>query len=137
MALGTLVFMTDKPTENTENHAPTAQPVPARAEGTRPQAAAPEPVEFEVRVAPKPGAFLVTGGALGVIVALISAWLGGGTEEHSMGSVFGFLAVLFAIIGVGIGAIVFLIFDRVGRKRTKHIYAVKEDSADGADTANE
>ncbi len=132
--------MTDKPTENTENtdnHAPSAQPVPARAEEARPQAATAEPVEFEVRVAPKPGAFLVTGGALGVIVALISAWLGGGTEEHSMGSVFGFLAVLFAIIGVGIGAIVFLIFDRVGRKRTKHIYAVKESSANGADTANE
>lgn len=131
--------MTDKPaenTENTDNDVPSAQPVPERAEEARPQTAAPEPVEFEVRVAPKPGAFLVTGGALGVIVALISAWLGGGTEEHSMGSVFGFLAVLFAIIGVGIGAIVFLIFDRVGRKRTKHIYAVKEGSSNGADTAN-
>ena len=76
--------MTDQPTENTDNHVPSAQPVPARAEEARPQAAASEPVEFEVRVAPKPGAFMVTGGALGVIVALISAWLGGGTEEHSV-----------------------------------------------------
>ena len=61
--------MTDQPTENTDNHAPSAQPVPARAEEARPQAATAEPVEFEVRVAPKPGAFMVTGGALGVIVA--------------------------------------------------------------------
>lgn len=126
--------MTEKPIEN---HAPSARPAdtqgagPADGPADGPAEAgsaseAQQPVEFEVRVAPKPGAFMLTGGVLGVILALISAWLRGGTEDHSMGAVFGFLAVLFAIIGVGVGAIVFLIFDRVGRKRTQHIYAVKE-----------
>lgn len=75
--------MTEKPIENP---ASSARPADIPADGLAEAGSATEaqqPVEFEVRVAPKPGAFMLTGGVLGVILALISAWLRGGTEDHS------------------------------------------------------
>lgn len=82
--------------------------------------------QITVRTAPKYVPFLVLGGLIGLAVAAISAFgfpnpqsASNPARSYDPSTVFGFLAVLFAGIGVVLGAIVALILDRVGRKRSR------------------
>lgn len=93
------------------------------------------PVSLRVRTAPKFWPFIGAGFVLGAIAALVVTWAGyasageraGGTPlEFSFGSTFGFFLVLLGVIGVAVGAIAFLIVDRIGRARAKTISAVEE-----------
>lgn len=80
-----------------------------------------EPVErreLVIRRAPKFVPFLIAGGIVGIIVAAIMALAAPGGAEYDRSSVFGFLTVLLAIPGVGLGAVVALVLDRRSLRRT-------------------
>ncbi len=64
------------------------------------------------------------GAAVGIIIAFISAFTGPESTDFSRGSVAGFLAVGFAIGGVLLAGIVFLIVDRITLKRGRRATAV-------------
>jgi hypothetical protein len=82
-----------------------------------------------VRRAPKISVFMIVGAALGVIVAMILTFAFNGTAEaspntgveYSQGQVFGFLVLICAPIGVALGGILALVFDRRSRRRTQQI----------------
>jgi len=82
--------------------------------------------QITVRTAPKYVPFLVLGGLIGLAVAAVSAFgfpnpqsLSNPARSYDPSTVFGFLAVLFAGVGVVLGAIAALILDRIGRKRSR------------------
>jgi membrane associated rhomboid family serine protease len=71
-----------------------------------------------IRRAPKFSVFLIVGGALGVIVALILTSLFPVDPNIGFGPIFGYFAIFGLVGGVLIGAIVALILDRVLSRRT-------------------
>ncbi|MFK4835003.1 potassium transporter Trk [Microbacterium sp. ZW T2_14] len=82
-----------------------------------------------VRRAPKISVFLILGALLGVVVAMILTFAFNGTAEaspntgveYSQAQVFGFLALICGTIGLALGAVVALIFDRRSRRHTHDI----------------
>ena len=91
-----------------------------------------EPVETEVtsdtvmvRRAPRFGRFIILGAILGAIVALILTFaFDGQAPENELvqfdkGQVFGFLLLICGAVGVGLGAVVALIIDRVLARRAE------------------
>lgn len=114
----------DSPAEQTPSGAPTPGP---------------REVQFELRTAPKLWPFLGAGIVLGAVVALIVSWFSheanvnaaaGGPVEFTFGAVFGFFLVIFGIIGACVGALGFLIADRVGRRQARTVNAVAEPVID-------
>ncbi|MFJ6418083.1 hypothetical protein [Paeniglutamicibacter sp. NPDC091659] len=81
-------------------------------------------IEVVVHSAPKFWPFMGVGAAVGIIIAFISAYSGPENPDFSRGSVAGFLMVGFAIAGVLLAGIVFLIVDRVTLKRGRRATAV-------------
>ncbi|GAA1829167.1 hypothetical protein [Agromyces salentinus] len=138
--------MSDTPTPREANEAAV---VPVQAEPV--QAAASEPVvesviETEVtsdtvtvRRAPRYGRFMTLGAALGAVVALVLTL--SFTPNPTMlqqqlgfdsGQVFGFLLLIFGSVGLAIGAVVALAFDRSLAKRAASV-AVEHEVAHRAD----
>lgn len=81
-----------------------------------------------VRRAPKYGVFLTLGAALGVLVAMILTFAFDGTDlpsvtgvQYSQTQVFGFLALIGIAVGVAVGGIVALVFDRALGKRAREV----------------
>ncbi|QEO16202.1 potassium transporter Trk [Agromyces intestinalis] len=66
----------------------------------------------EVRRAPRYGAFLLAGGVVGALVALILTFAFPENDQFDRGQVFGFLLLALGAVGVGIGALVALLIDR-------------------------
>ncbi|MFF5791856.1 hypothetical protein ACFY5D_07405 [Paeniglutamicibacter sp. NPDC012692] len=81
-------------------------------------------IEVVVHSAPKFWPFMGVGALVGIIIAFISAYSGPESPDFSRGSVAGFLSVGFAIAGVLLAGIVFLIVDRVTLKRGRRATAV-------------
>jgi hypothetical protein len=87
-----------------------------------------------LRRVPKYSVFLVLGAALGVLVALILtfAFNGSGTESpntglvYTQGQVFGFVALICVTVGVALGGVTALTFDRVLSRRTRAVIADRE-----------
>ncbi|MDP5228143.1 MULTISPECIES: hypothetical protein [Arthrobacter] len=82
--------------------------------------------QITVRTAPKYVPFLVAGGLIGLVVAAISAFgfptvqsVSNPARSYDPSTVFGFLAVLYAGLGVALGAVVALVLDRVGRRNSR------------------
>jgi hypothetical protein len=96
----------------------------------------PERRDVTVRRAPKFVPFVLIWALLGVIAAAVSAYTGPENPDFTRGTIFAFLAVLFALAGVLIGSLLFLVIDRVSVKRAKPATAVaepgQEASADSA-----
>jgi hypothetical protein len=107
-----------------EPQQPNAQPSPASGPS--------RPIEVTVRSSPKFWPFLVTGALIGVFAAIISAYTGEESVEFTRGAVLGFLAVFFGVAGLALGAIVWLVTDRVLRKRTRRATAVPLEGPDAA-----
>lgn len=80
-----------------------------------------------VRRAPKFSVFLLLGGALGVLAAMILTFAFDGTQEvspntglmYSQGQVFGFLLLICVPIGLAVAAAVALLLDRRSRSHTR------------------
>ncbi|GER22420.1 hypothetical protein NCCP1664_09170 [Zafaria cholistanensis] len=90
------------------------------------------PIEVTVRRSPKFWPFLVAGAFVGVFAAIISAYTGQESAEFTRGTVLGFLAVFFGMGGLALGAIAWLVTDRVQRKRARRATAVPLDGPDAA-----
>ncbi|MCB4209021.1 MFS transporter [Arthrobacter sp. UM1] len=80
-----------------------------------------EPQQARVRTAPRIMPFVGLGAVLGILVALFSAMLGPGSEDYSRGAAFGYFAMLFGMIGAGVGALAALILDRISLKRSESV----------------
>jgi hypothetical protein len=89
-----------------------------------------QPREVSVRRAPKFGPFMGAGVVLGIIVAAVSAYTGPESAEFTRGAVFGFLAVLFGVAGMLVGALVVLVVDRVSVRRSRKMLAVETEDPD-------
>lgn len=74
-------------------------------------------IEVMVHSSPKFWPFMGVGAVLGIIIGIVSAFLGPEQAEFTRGSVAGFLSTAFAVIGVLLAGIIFLIVDRVTLKR--------------------
>lgn len=97
-------------------------------------------LDVTVRTAPKIWAFLGSGLVLGAVVALVFTWIShaqlvqestDGQVEFSFGSAFGFFLVIFGLLGVALGAVVFLLVDRIGRRRSRTVHVTVEPAAEG------
>lgn len=103
-------------------------------------AAAPDAASLEhrtlvVRRAPKVQVFLVGGALLGVLAALPATLLGRENEEFTFGALFGYFLVLFGILGVALGAVVWLVLDRRSKKHTYTMTAEVVEDYEDADYA--
>ncbi|MEO9248628.1 hypothetical protein ABDK96_13150 [Citricoccus nitrophenolicus] len=88
-----------------------------------------------VRRAPKVQVFLVGGAVLGMVAALIATSVGGENEDFTFGALFGYFLVLFGIVGVALGALVWLVLDRRSRKHTYTVTAEAVEDYEDADYA--
>lgn len=86
-----------------------------------------QPREVSVRRAPKFAPFMGAGIVLGIIVAAISAYTGPESAEFTRGATFGFLAVIFGIVGMLVGALVVLVIDRISVRRSRKMLAVETE----------
>ncbi|PQZ96320.1 hypothetical protein CQ018_03380 [Arthrobacter sp. MYb227] len=77
----------------------------------------PQNIEVVVHSSPKFWPFMGVGAAIGIIIGVLSAFMGPEQAEFTRGSVAGFLGVAFAVVGVLLAGIIFLIVDRVTLKR--------------------
>ncbi|AIY02631.1 hypothetical protein ART_3032 [Arthrobacter sp. PAMC 25486] len=84
-----------------------------------PEITAGEPRKLQVRRAPKYVPFLIAGGLAGVATAALFTFLLPSDGDFAATSVFGLFAVLMVLPGVGLGALVALILDHQGRRKTK------------------
>ncbi|KHL05370.1 hypothetical protein [Sinomonas humi] len=87
--------------------------------------------QITVRRAPKFVPFLVTGGLLGAIAAVIFGSGGDLPDGYTSQSAFGYFLVLFVAVGVLVGGVAVLIVDRVSIKRARR--ATVEELPDEAD----
>ena len=83
---------------------------------------------LRVRRAPKYGVFLVLGAAVGVLVAMILTFAFRGTDEPSAAGVeytqmqvFGFLALVCVVVGLTIGGVIALLFDRAMARGARNV----------------
>ncbi|UNK46543.1 hypothetical protein [Arthrobacter sulfonylureivorans] len=104
----------------------TSEQEPARDD----RQAEPEHRDVTVRRAPKFVPFVLIWALVGVIAAAVSAYTGPENPDFTRGTIFAFLAVLFALAGVLIGSLLFLVIDRVSVKRAKPATAVAEPGQD-------
>jgi len=81
-----------------------------------------------VRRAPKYGVFLAAGAFLGILVALLLTVFIDGSDispytqvVYSQMQVFGFTALIFVVLGIAVGAVVALIFERTIGGRTRQV----------------
>lgn len=84
-------------------------------------------VEVRLRRAPKFWPFVGMGAALGILVAIVSAFTGPESAEFTRNTVAGFLSVYYGIAGVLVGCVTYLIVDRVTSKRDRRTTAVPVD----------
>jgi hypothetical protein len=88
-----------------------------------------------VRRAPKYSVFLVLGAAIGVFVAMILTFAFDGQPDPALGQtlqfsqsqVFGFLALICGVIGLGIGGIIAIVFDRTIGRRVRAVAVEREE----------
>lgn len=90
----------------------------------------PERRDVTVRRAPKFVPFIAVWAVLGVVLAAVSAYTGPENEEFTRGTIFAFMAVLFALAGILVGSLLFLLIDRASLKRAKQATAVAEPGQD-------
>jgi len=107
---------------NADESIPATPPAAPGAETT--DAAEPAPVQAQVvlRRSPRYNHFMILGAVVGAVAALILTFAFPANPTYDRGQVFGYLLLVGVAVGVGLGALVALILDRiVGRKGTSVI----------------
>ena len=102
--------------------------------GTRTPVVADSIETVQVRRVPKYSVFIGVGAALGIVAALILTYGFNGTVGtspntgmvYSQGQVFGFLTLICVTVGVVVGGVTALIFDRVLARRTRDVVVDRE-----------
>lgn len=95
----------------------------------------PTPQQMVYRRAPKITPFLVTGGLFGVVIAFFWVAVQGAAEEYSQGQTLGFIAAIFATIGVTLAALWWLLLDRRSKRHAETVYARRTENPQAADVA--
>ncbi len=105
-----------------------ASVVPASSSGDLPATRDDRIETVRVRRSPKYSVFFIAGAALGVIAALILTFAFHGSEQptasgvvYSQAQVFGFLALICITVGVALGGVVALLFDRALARRAHDV----------------
>lgn len=94
----------------------------------------PEKTRVTIRRAPKYLPFLIIGGVLGIIVAVIIAVVPP-DSQYDKSTVFGFFVVLLILAGTGLGGLVALIIDWLGRRRATQAVVEETDDRDPEEPA--
>ncbi|WP_144791141.1 hypothetical protein [Kocuria palustris] len=92
-----------------------------------------EQTTLTYRRAPKAPVFLVLGAVLGLLVGIVAGVLGSGNVSFTTGQVVGYMATIFALLGLALGAIAYVIADRVSVRRAREVQAYAESSPGRAD----
>lgn len=79
----------------------------------------PERREITVRRAPRFVPFLALGVIAGFIAALVVAYAGPADATYTRGATLGFFTIMFAIPGVGLGALVALLLDWISVRKAR------------------
>jgi len=95
----------------------------------------PASIDVEVRRSPKFWPFIGAGAAVGIVLALVSAYTGEPHVEFTRGAVAGFLMVFFGLVGVFLAALAYLLVDKVLLKKAKTVRA--EEISDDANRGPE
>lgn len=131
--------MADSKLDDHSDMADAEETPPSTSASTNPSdesdAASDAPQQMVVRRAPKIAPFLVTGAVFGIIVACFWVALQGSLEEYSQTQTLGFLAAVFAIIGLTVAALVWLFVDRRSKRHTETVYARRTEDPAAADVA--
>lgn len=77
--------------------------------------------QARIRRAPRVAVFLVIGAVLGAIVALVLTATGHVSPRVGFGATWGYLCLLCIPVGIGLGAVVALVLDRVSRRRSRMV----------------
>ena len=80
--------------------------------------------EVEVHSSPKLWPMLIAGGVTGALAGTIIALLGEPSANYTVASTVGFFAAFCAGIGLFVGAVVYLVLDRITAKRSTRKMAV-------------
>lgn len=88
--------------------------------------------EITIRRAPRFVPFLIVGGLLGIAAAFIITYAAPENRDFTRESVLGYFAVLMAVPGVGLGALVALLLDFLSvRRRQRGFLEQLEDEKHG------
>ncbi len=90
-------------------------------------------VEVQIHSAPKFWPFILTFAVIGALTGLVIGLLGEPSQDYTRSTASGFFAIFGAGLGVGIGALVYVIVDRVtARKTTQHLAVPLAEDTDSS-----
>ena len=95
------------------------------------------PTRVTIRRAPKVATFLIAGGALGLLAALVLTSTFPVDPAVGFAATFGYLALYAIPIGVALAALIALIVDRAASRRARGAIAVRETTHPDAQNAIE
>ncbi|GAA0991486.1 hypothetical protein [Subtercola frigoramans] len=80
--------------------------------------------------APRYFRFFAVGAIAGVVVAIILTLAFSGSQGFNLAQVFGFLALVFVVVGIGVGAVVALLIERSARRSARTITVERLEGGD-------
>ena len=90
--------------------------------------------EVRIRRAPKYSAFIIVGGGIGAIITFILTAIFPVDPLVGFGALFGYFALYGVTAGVLVGALLALLLDRIGLRRSRPATAVSSPSDDSEPT---
>lgn len=79
--------------------------------------------DVRLRRTPKYGTFMALGAGIGVLIGVVLAASQPAIGDYSIGQIIGLLALLLGAVGLGIGAAVALLLDRILAKQATTVEA--------------
>ena len=86
---------------------------------------------LSLRRAPRVSVFLSTGAVIGLIAGLVIGVLGSGSVEFTTAQVIGYMAVIFGLLGMALGAVAYVLADRLSVRRARDVQAHVESGRPG------